>query len=269
MSVSNQDGVIGLLGLPEGDGSCPFVLLDLQGGQASLVAGRASTLEGIVDAEVGTVPREAASRIAEQVKREHRMATVPGHVLLHVIERAVLESGVQPEAWAEVRDNLDQGLVNTARLVDPLAKQERELDLELLDRSTPLAHPKHGVFFELPHEVAEPVFGRILDILQGPGTPDERSEAIGVIVGETATAAVAGPARAAWSLGMDVVTVLSAQEGQEELRSAARHTALALRSGRAGADIPWVRVWTERQLAHAVEQLMALSRNRGPAPQPQ
>ena len=66
---------------------------------------------------------------------------------------------------------------------------------------------------------------------------------------------------------MDVVTILSAQEDRLDLRDAARHTALALRAGTAGADIPWVRVWTERQLAHAVEQLMAMNRRSGPAGQ--
>lgn len=266
-TASPQDVPLGLLALPEGDGSAPFLLASFDGSEALVVAGRVGATLGIADAELGQVDRETARRIAERARTDHRMATVPPHVLLHILERAIRSSGRMPEEWERVRDSLDPGLVNTAVLVDPLARQDGALDPEKLDRSTPLAHPKHGVFFELPHAVAEPIFGRIMDILQGPGSPDERRLAIGELVAAAATEALSDDVREAWILGMDVVTILSAQEDRLDLRDAARHTALALRAGAAGADIPWVRVWTERQLAHAVEQLMAMNRRSGPAGQ--
>lgn len=263
MSTVASEAPLALLALPEGDGTAPFVLVSFEGERALVVAGRFGASAGIVDAEAGEAPRETARRIAERAQREHRMAPVPPHVLLHFLEGSIRTSGRMPETWADIRGHLDPGLVNTAVLVDPLARQDRVLDRDILDRSPPLAHPGQGVFFELPQAVAEPVFGRILDILQGEGSEAERTARIGELVAEAATGALEDGRREDWAMAMDVVTVLSAQEDRTGLRDAARHTALALRQGLPGAEIPFIRIWTERQLAHAVEQLMALNRGGG------
>ena len=67
-----------------------------------------------------------------------------------------------------------------------------------------------------------------------------------------------GPARRNWVLAMDVIACISEVAGWEAERKLARHTSLALASGRPGADIPFFRMWIERQIAAVSEMILSV-----------
>ena len=61
---------------------------------------------------------------------------------------------------------------------------------------------------------------------------------------------------------MDVLSAIADVAGWKEERRAARHISLALQAGRPGADIPFFRIWTERQLAAVSEMIMSVRAER-------
>lgn len=68
--------------------------------------------------------------------------------------------------------------------------------------------------------------------------------------------------RSTWTLAMDVTAWLAAHEGREELRSAARHAALALAAGKPEHEIPWLRASVDEQMADLVELIMRRIRDK-------
>ncbi len=254
---------LSLLGLPEGDGFAPFVLVSFGGAEPLVVAGRVGLPEGLVDVEVGHTTAAHAQKIYEGARAEHQLDEVPAHVLLHVVERAVHGSGALPEGWEVVRATLDAGLLNTARLVDPLGRLDADLNEGVLERSGVLAHPKHGLFFQLDGGVAEGVFDQLYTVLTDASVaPEAKRAGIAEFVAQAADQAMDDAARARWTLALDVATLLFSQREERGLADAARHSSLALQAGRSGSGLPWVLAWTERQLAAATERMMALMRGR-------
>ena len=254
---------LSLLGLPEGDGFAPFVFVSFGGAEPLVVAGRVGLPEGLVDVEVGHTSAAHAQKIFEGARTEHQLDEVPAHVLLHVVERAVHGSGALPEGWELVRETIDAGLLNTARLVDPLARLDSDLSEGVLERSGVLAHPKHGLFFQLDGEVAESVFDQLYTVLTDTSlAPEAKRAGIAELVAEAADGALGDATRARWMLALDVATLLFSQREEHGLADAARHSSLALQAGRKGSALPWVLAWTERQLAAATERMMALMRGR-------
>ena len=71
-----------------------------------------------------------------------------------------------------------------------------------------------------------------------------------------------GHARTTWILAMDVVSAIAEVADWNDVMTAARHNALALRAGRKGSDIPFFRIWAERQLAAVGEMILAVRSGR-------
>ena len=71
-----------------------------------------------------------------------------------------------------------------------------------------------------------------------------------------------GHARKTWILAMDVISAIAQVAEWNDVVPAARHNALALRAGRKGSDIPFFRIWAERQLAAVGEMILAVRSGR-------
>ena len=118
--------------------------------------------------------------------------------------------------------------------------------------------------FNLEERISGPAIDSIMNALtsQLALNDDEKRRRVADEVVTAVNAAFDGHARQTWTLAMDVLAAISDIAGWQDERRAARHISLALQSGRPGADIPFFRVWTERQLAAVSEMIMSVRSER-------
>jgi hypothetical protein len=252
---------VGLIGLPQGDGYFPFILVAHNRDGACVCAGVAGSGQGFQDSDHAHVGRSKAREIIENARSDHNLVEVPFHVALHFTERAFDEGGGrQPHGWAHMLSSVPEGTRNSARMLNPLQKQEAELDAEALHELDALCDGEHRVVFNLEERISGPRVDAVLNALTSMVEVDEasRRQRIADEVVSAANEAMDGHARQTWTLAMDVIASISEIAGWEAERKAARHTALALSTGRPGADIPFFRMWIERQLAAVSEMIMSV-----------
>jgi hypothetical protein len=256
---------VSLLGMPQGDGYFPFILLCHGTEGASVSAGVAGSGQGFQDADHARVGRSKARQIVEGARKDHNLVEVPFHVALHFCERAFDEGGGQrPHGWSHLLSSVPEGTLNTARMVDPLCRQEADLDGSKLAAVDSLLEGEHRVVFNLEERISGPAVDSVMEVLSSQISvdDDDKMRRVAREVAAAVDEAFEGHARQTWTLALDVLSVISEVAGWEEERVAARHTALALRSGRKGSDIPFFRIWTERQLAAVSEMILAVRAGR-------
>lgn len=256
---------VGLLGLPQGDGYFPFILLSHSDGGACVTAGVAGSVQGFQDSDHAHVGRSKARDIVANARKDHNLVEVPFHVALHFCERAFDEGGSnRPHGWGHMLSSVPEGTQNSARLLDPLAEQEQELDMASLNDLDSLLEGEHRVVFNLEDRISGPAVDSVMEILSSQISVDDDDKKLRVAREITVAVdeAFEGHNRQTWTLALDVLSAISAVAGWESERKAARHTALALRAGRKGSDIPFFRIWTERQLAAVSEMVLAVRSGR-------
>ena len=256
---------VSLLGMPQGDGYFPFILLSHGNDGACVAAGVAGSGQGFQDADHAHVGRSKARQIVEDARKDHNLVEVPFHVALHFCERAFDEGGGQrPHGWSHMLSSVPEGTQNTARLVDPLSRQESDLDGAKLASVDSLLEGAHRVVFNLEERISGPAVDAVMEVLgsQISVDDDDKMRRVAREVAAAVDEAFEGHARQTWTLALDVLSAISEVAGWEEERVAARHTALALKAGRKGSDIPFFRIWTERQLAAVSEMILAVRAGR-------
>jgi hypothetical protein len=150
-----------------------------------------------------------------------------------------------------------EGLKNSARLLDPLEGQPNTLDRDALHEVDALMDPRSGVYLALAEEEMEAGFVGVMDALTSKLEIDEesRKQRISVVINNVADKLLNEASRRSWALAMDVVTFLAWRKDDDSVSHCARHTALALRAGMQGRDVPFIREWVESQLHHAAENM--------------
>jgi hypothetical protein len=252
---------VGLIGLPQGDGYFPFILVAHNRDGACVCAGVAGSGQGFQDSDHAHVGRSKARDIVENARGDHNLVEVPFHVALHFAERAFAEGGGrEPHGWSHMLSSVPEGTRTAAQMLDPLQKQEAELDTGALHELDALCDGQHRVVFNLEERISGPRVEAVLSALTSMVEVDEasRRQRISDEVVSAANEALDGHARQTWTLAMDVIASISEIAGWEAERKVARHTALALKAGRPGADIPFFRMWVERQLAAVSEMIMSV-----------
>jgi len=160
--------------------------------------------------------------------------------------------------------SVPEGTQNSARLLDPLADQEQELDAGALNELDSLLDGEHRVVFNLEDRISGPAIDSVMEILGSKLSVDDDDKKLRVAreVASAVDEAFEGHARASWTLAMDVLAAISSVAGWDAERKAARNIGLALRAGRKGSDIPFFRIWTERQLAAVSEMVLSVRAGR-------
>jgi hypothetical protein len=252
---------VGLIGLPQSDGYFPFILVAHSESGACVCAGVAGAGQGYQDADHGHVGRGQARDIIASARKDHNLFELPFHVALHLCERAFAEGARgTPHGWGHMLESVPEATRSSARLLDPLQRQETKLDRSALNDIDALTEGDTRVVFGLDKEASGPAVEACIAALTSKvevEDSDRRRRILGVVK-QSATEALAGHARGTWTLTMDVVAVLAASMGNEPLRKAARHTGLALAGGTDGGEIPFFQIWTERQLAAVSEMVMSV-----------
>ena len=257
---------VGLIGLPQGDGYFPFILLSFSRDSSCVCAGVAGSGQGFQDSDYANVGRSKAKAIIANARRDHNLVEVPFHVALHFCQRAFQEGGSgQPRGWSQMLASVPEGVQNAAQMLDPLAKQDTELDSDLLHQIDALLDGPRRIVFNLEERISGPAVDAVLGALTSTLAinDDEKRKRVADEVVTAANKAFEGHARKTWTLAMDVLTAIAEVAEWTDEQRAARHISLALQSGRPGADIPFFRIWTERQLAAVSEMIMSVRENKG------
>jgi len=256
---------VGLLGLPQSDGYFPFIVIAHSEGGACVCAGVAGAGQGYQDSDHAHVARGRAREIVANARKDHNLFEVPFHIALHLCERAFSEGGRgAPGGWGHMLESVPEATRNSARLLDPTQRQERALDRGAMAEVDALTEGDTRVVFGLDEQASGPAVEECITALTSQVAPndDSRRRRIADIVKRSVTEAMEGPGRKTWILAMDVVSVIAENAENEPLRKAARHTSLALSEGLDGGEIPFFRIWTERQLAAVSEMMMSVRANK-------
>jgi hypothetical protein len=256
---------VGLIGLPQGDGYFPYIMVAYGKDNACVCAGVAGAGQGYQDADHAHVSRSKARDIIDNARRDHNLVEVPFHVALHFAERAFTEGGAgQPHGWHHMLSSVDEGLKNAARMLNPLQGQETELDSAALHDMEALLEGPHRIVFNLEERISGPAVDEVMGALtsQIAINDDEKRKRVADQVVTATNTAFDGHARATWTLAMDVLASIAKIAEWEPERRAARQVSLALAAGRPGVDILFFRVWTERQLAAVSEMIMSVRADR-------
>ncbi len=242
---------VALLGLPEDDGYVPFLLASFGDEQACVSAGVAGPGRGFRDEDHAHTSRSQARKILDGARGDHRLFPVPFHDAVALLEQAFDAVGRRPDGWEHLLSHLDEGVRNAARVLDPLRELPRELDIDALHRPEPLLDGRWVILAQHSPEESEGFLREVIGVLDGELYPDEASRRARVeeIVDTAADALFAGPGRESWAWAHDVVAFLARKSDDLEASAVARATALALREGRAGRDVPWARESVNRQLS--------------------
>ena len=252
---------VALLGMPNPDGYFPFLLIAFGKEESCASAGLAGGGQGFTDTDHAHVGRKSAREILQEGRARQGMKDVPFHVALHFVLRAFEESGSgKPPGFDHMLGSVPEGFKNSARLLDPLEGQDSELSRDALHEVDAMMDPRGGVYLALRESEMESGFVSVMEALTSKLELDDesRKERISGIIDETADRLLDELTRRTWSLAMDVATFLAWRDDDTAISRCARHTALALRAGMPGRDIPFVREWVETQLHHAADNMARL-----------
>ena len=117
--------------------------------------------------------------------------------------------------------------------------------------------PRSGVYLALTEKEMEAGFVGVMEALTSKLEMDDesRKQRISTVIDDIADRLLNDVTRRSWALAMDVVTFLAWRKDDEAVSHCARHTALALRAGMSGRDVPFIREWVDSQLHHAAENM--------------
>jgi hypothetical protein len=254
------------LGFPENDAAVPFVIQGAPGddGLVPVVAGLIHGSDGLRDVDGVMLPPADATATFDRALEHSGLGAVPVHVALGFALKAV-DAAPVPAAWEAVWSGLSEGTRNTAQLTDPLRGLVDTLTQAGLEAPSALLHPEGPALYGLSAEVAEDVVPLLLDTVAGRDfndglTPRAR---IAALITQAADDSLNADTRTAWGLALDILAYRAHAGGDAGLSASCRHTALAMRAGYYGSEVPFVRVWVERSLRTLVESARALS---GPGP---
>jgi hypothetical protein len=140
-----------------------------------------------------------------------------------------------------------------------MQRQSTKLDRTALAQVDCLTEGDGRVVFGLDEKASGPAIEACIAALtsQVEVDNDDKRRRIAGVVKQATTAALTGHARQTWELTMDVIAVIGESSQNQALQAAARHTSLALADGLDGSDIPFFRIWVERQLAAVSELVMS------------
>ena len=254
--------------LPDTEGYVQFIALSTGTTETVVFGGAAGGAQGHKGVEHSHLTRSGRREILQDLRRDANLYELPFHVGLHFLEQ-LFAAGEPPHEWDHLLLHVDPGLIQTARLTDPLARQEQAPDADKLALCVPLFDGERSVVL-LPdldlvqRAVSESMAAATSEVELNDTT---RLERLQVAIGAAATAAVTPAKRRSWATALNLVAWLAEAQGWEDLRAPARHTALALQAGWDGKDIPYVREGMQRmveaQLQHLQARISAAARAQG------
>jgi hypothetical protein len=253
--MSSEPETIACMGLPEPDGGLPFVLLAIREQKAVLVLGTTGSGEPESIEHLVTDPTHGRE-ILNTAKRHHKLLSLPFHVALHFVEKSF--GGVDPAGWEGLLSTLEDGSLNAARLLDPLRGFPEQLDPRT--RIESILEEEGGISFGIDEAVVETVFEDLMGVVNSPIIQREegRRRRLAQIIDQASDRALDKGCRARWLLTLQAVSWMGREQGWEGVWQACWHTSLALAQDRKGSEIPFVRVWVERQLAMTIHTAMSM-----------
>lgn len=244
-----------LVGWPEPDGAVPLVLA-LGESPTVVVAGALVAGEGLREPELARMDRDEATALLERLSGQHGLAPVPFHVGLHYLLRVVEAAPEAPVGWDAVLEAIPNEVLLSGRVIDPLARQPTVAEAAEPDAG-PLLDAESPVLFGVPPERFAGVHAPLLAALTGP---ELDHAAIASLVNQLADEALDPASRQRWVLALEMLTARALANPDERgapLPRCAHQTALAMREGRPGSALPFVRGWVDRGLRELARLVIA------------
>ena len=244
-----------LIGMPDPHAWLPFVVVSFSRSETVAFAGLAGAAFGHRDTHHSHLPRSEARKLIHDARRGHELHELPPHVALHLLGRAFSEGGATPHEWEHFSDLVGAGVMTSAQVLDPFRSRPQEIDADVLADVAPLLDDRQQLVVGLSEEQGSRAVAEIMGALQSKLEVDDdsRKRRLKRVLDEVADEALDERSRKAWAFALDVVALVAADRGEEAVSNAAWHTSLALKEGRAGRDIPFIRANVERQLATITE----------------
>lgn len=254
---------IAYFGLPEADGGVPFVLLNPSAPeQAVLLLGTMGWPASAGTVEHTVTEWSHAAQLVHTAQHHHNLIPVPFHIGMHFVQKSLVDD--VPNGWAELWEPLDEGERNTIQLVDPLRSFPTVIDPTT--RIESILDQDRGILFGVAEHVVETVFEDVVTVLESPilQKQEDRRARLLKLIAQAADLALDEETRRRWLSALQVTAWMTREQQWTDLSDACWHTALAMQDGRPGSQIPFVRIWVERQLAHTVETAMTMFGPGGP-----
>lgn len=254
---------VALLSIPDTEGYFSFLLVAAGGTEILAFAGLAGGGRGHQEVQHTELSRSGRRAVIEDARRDAGLVELPFTTALNVLERAFEIADHPPQGWDRLLHLLDKGTRNTARLVDPFRHQEQTPQTDALSLAVPLLDGDRPLVLVPDSQVVSSAVVEALAALHSPLEISEESRAARVehAVDLAANEALSGRHRKTWALALEVMALLAEKSAWEDLRLPACHTALALRAGWEGKDIPYVREILDRLIKGEIERL-GLRQNR-------
>ena len=118
--------------------------------------------------------------------------------------------------------SVPEGVQNAARMLDPLAKQDAELDSDILHQIDTLLDGPRRIVFNLEERISGPAVDAVLGALTSTlaVNDDEKRKRVADEVVTATNKAFDGHARQTWTLAMDVLTAIAEVAGHHAVAEA-------------------------------------------------
>ena len=252
--MTDQNLAKACLGLPEPDGGLPFVLLATEGDQSVIFVGTTGSGDGTGSIERMETSKKHGHELFATAQHHHNLIDVPFHIGLSFVEHGL--NGRVPGGWNSLLLMVDDGVVNSARMLDPYRDFPEELDATV--RIETILDEEHGVAFGVDGGVIEQVFEDLMSAIQSPilQPAEGRRKRVAKIIDRVADEALDEQSRIRWITALKATAWMTREQNWDAMWKACWHSALAMAQGLKGSQVPFVRVWVERQLALTVQTAM-------------
>lgn len=239
---------VSFLSPPDADGCFSFLLIATGDNETVAFGGLAGGASGFRDVDHTHLSRSSRRNLLDDARRDPGIVEVPFFAALHYLEKGFAMSGTTPHEWEHLLIHVDEGVRTSARLLDPLGQAPAAPHPDVLAQVVPLLDGPHALLLIPDQDVVTTGMVEVLGAKVSPIEISEeaRQQRVSDALDGAANAAVSGYKRPVWALAMEVLAYLSQTAGWEDLGEPARHTALALRSGWEGKDVPYVRELIDR-----------------------
>lgn len=252
---------VAFLSPPDPDGCFSFLLIATGDNETVAFGGLAGGASGFREVDHTHLSRSARRTLLDDARRDAGIVEVPFFAALHYLEQAFAVSGTTPHEWNHLLIHVDEGVRTSAKLLDPLGAAPAAPHPDVLAQIVPLLDGERPLMLIPDHEVITTgmVEGLSARLSQVELSEETRLQRASEALDKAADAAVAGYKRPLWALALEVMAFLARTSGWEDVEEPARHTAMALRAGWAGKDVPYVRELVDRLIQMQSQHMENLS----------
>ncbi len=248
---------VAFLSAPDPDGCFSFLLIATGDNETVAFGGLAGGVSGFRDVDHTHLSRSSRRNLLDDARRDPGIIEVPFYAALHYLEKGFSVSGTTPHEWEHLLIHVDEGVRSSAKLLDPLGAAPAAPHPDVLAMIVPLLDGARPLMLIPDQDVLTTGMVEMMSarLSQVEISEEARLARASTAIDTAANAAVAGYKRPIWALSLEVMAFLARTAGWEDVEEPARHSAMALRAGWDGKDVPYVRELIDRLLQMQMQHM--------------